>query len=90
MIQMSGHEYFKIGRASNVKQRMAHFQLPSKPKLIMSVKVANPAVVELILHREFEDKRLYGEWFNLDPNDLSEIKAKLASHESSSFPVLRG
>lgn len=68
---------FKIGKTKNLEKRMNVFgvKLPFENKLIYLVKTGNHHQTEVAFHKHFADKRLEGEWFALNKDDLSWIKA---------------
>lgn len=67
---------FKIGKTKNLRNRMNVFgvQLPFKYILVYDAKIINYHYVEKMLHDKFKHKHINGEWFNLTPEDLEEIK----------------
>jgi hypothetical protein len=68
--------YHKIGRTNNPKNRLAmlgvQMPFPVEPAHIAAVDDMYEA--EAYLHEFFSDKRAYGEWFELDPEDLEIIR----------------
>ncbi|MBX0315225.1 GIY-YIG nuclease family protein [Planococcus glaciei] len=67
---------FKIGKTKNVEKRMNIFgvKLPFENKLIYLIKTGNHHQTEAAFHKHFADKRLEGEWFALNKEDLAWIK----------------
>ena len=67
--------YYKIGATRNATQRIARFETsyPHDLKVHRVAHVQNMSLVESSLHTRFADKRVKGEWFNLDSNDLRVI-----------------
>ncbi|SDH35290.1 T5orf172 domain-containing protein [Planococcus glaciei] len=67
---------FKIGKTKNVEKRMNIFgvKLPFENKLIYLIKTGNHHQTEATFHKHFADKRLEGEWFALNKEDISWIK----------------
>lgn len=67
---------FKIGKTKNVEKRMNIFgvKLPFENKLIYLIKTGNHHQTEAAFHKHFADKRLEGEWFALNKEDISWIK----------------
>jgi hypothetical protein len=67
---------FKIGKTVNLKQRTRLFEvkLPFKNSLEHYAWFDDYTHAERSLHLRFHDKRLEGEWFDLAPEDLVEIK----------------
>jgi hypothetical protein len=66
-------KFYKIGKSINPLQREKTLQ-SEKPtiKLIHSFKAYD--YDERMLHDKFKDKRIRGEWFNLDQDDIDYIK----------------
>ena len=69
-------KYYKIGRTNDAVRRGTELriQLPEELVLIHSIKTDDPSGVEYYWHRRFESKRMNGEWFNLDSNDLKSFR----------------
>ncbi|HSJ37679.1 MAG TPA: GIY-YIG nuclease family protein [Planococcus sp. (in: firmicutes)] len=74
---------FKIGKTKNIEKRMNIFgvKLPFENKLIYLIKTGNHHQTEVAFHKHFSDKRLEGEWFALNKEDLSWIKAGIYTTE---------
>ncbi|MDQ0428548.1 putative GIY-YIG superfamily endonuclease [Planomicrobium stackebrandtii] len=68
---------FKIGKTKNLEKRMNIFgvKLPFENKLIFLIKTGNHHQTEAAFHKHFSAKRLEGEWFALNKEDLAWIKA---------------
>ncbi len=68
--------YYKIGKTNDTVRRGAEIriQLPEKMNLIHSIKTDDPSGVEAYWHRRFEPKRLNGEWFDLNVQDIKSFK----------------
>lgn len=68
--------YFKIGRTSKVERRMVQLgvQMPHPIEIVWTKHVSNMCVAEKFLHEMFSHKRMNGEWFNLNNDDLLIIK----------------
>lgn len=68
--------YFKIGRTVNPDDRMKTFgvKLPFEVKFECVVNAENMIQLERDLHERFADKRINGEWFNLNDADVEYIK----------------
>lgn len=79
VVQMEGHDLYKIGRSINVPRRMSEFgvQLPFKHKLLFAHRVPNGVVTETWLHRDFARYRANGEWFKLIPEHVEVIRWQL-------------
>ncbi len=69
-------KYYKIGKTNDRVRRGQELkiQLPEKVDLIHSIKTDDPSGVEAYWHRRFETKRMLGEWFNLDSEDIRAFK----------------
>lgn len=67
---------YKVGLSSNAEGRRAGLStgLPYKIELIHKVKCRNCYRVEQFFHEKFAAKRVRGEWFNLDPDDIEYFK----------------
>lgn len=65
----------KIGRADNVKKRMADLQVSNPSKLSLLCHFRAPSIFEPTLHTIFSKSRLRGEWFSITDEllDLAEI-----------------
>lgn len=68
---------FKIGKTKNLEKRMNIFgvKLPFENKLIFLIKTGNHHQTEATFHKHFSAKRLEGEWFALNKEELAWIKA---------------
>lgn len=77
--------YYKIGRTWNVDQRMKSLSqtlLPAPFVIVLSSRVYSGPKVEKALHNRYSSKRIRGEWFSLDSQDIDDIKQFLESkHE---------
>ncbi|AMO24691.1 hypothetical protein GCM10027034_09740 [Ramlibacter solisilvae] len=69
---------FKIGKTVNLKQRTKLFEvkLPFKNSLEHYAWFDDYTHAERSFHRRFHHKRLEGEWFDLQPDDLEAIKCE--------------
>lgn len=67
--------HHKIGRTKDMKTRIPSIgaKLPIEPEVILTVAVPDMAATERDLHALFADKRLNGEWFDLDEQDIRMI-----------------
>jgi len=63
-------DIYKIGRSENPKKRLSTLQISNKN---ISIVLICDDDVESLLHDRFSEKSVYGEWFNLDANDLLEL-----------------
>lgn len=74
---------FKIGKTKNIEKRMNVFgvKLPFENKLIYLIKTGNHHQTEVSFHKHFSDKRLDGEWFALNKDDVAWVKAGIYTPE---------
>ena len=75
------NNYHKIGISNNPRYR-EHTLQSDKPtiELLCSKEYPSRAIAEAIesaLHKVYANKRIRGEWFNLNPSDIEEIKQTL-------------
>ena len=75
---------YKIGRSQSIEKRIYTIQntTPFKIKLIFKKKVRDCFQMERKLHLKFKEKRIKGEWFQLNKEDIEEIKEMLYSESS--------
>ena len=68
---------FKIGKTKHVERYMNLFvvKLPFENKLIHLIKSGNHHQTKAAFHQHFKDKRLEGEWFALNQDDVAWLKA---------------
>ena len=68
---------FKIGKTKHIEKRMNLFniKLPFENKLIYLIKTGNHHQTEVAFHKHFSSKRLEGEWFSLNREDMKWIKS---------------
>jgi Meiotically up-regulated gene 113 len=74
---------FKIGKTKHIEKRMNVFgvKLPFKNELIYLIKTGNHHQTEVAFHKHFSTKRLEGEWFNLNQDDLTWVKEQNYTNE---------
>jgi hypothetical protein len=67
--------FYKIGHAGNVDSRVKSHQTssPFEVRIALAYFVGNMRKEEAWLHARFADKRVRGEWFKLDREDLELI-----------------
>lgn len=67
---------FKIGKTKHIEKRMNLFnvKLPFENKLIFLIKTGNHHQTEVAFHKHFSNKRVEGEWFTLNREDINWIK----------------
>ena len=73
---------YKIGRSTNPTRREKTLQ-SEKPTIELLFHNSGFYFDETALHRKFVDKRVRGEWFKLDADDLSEGKSYFADKEDA-------
>ncbi len=78
------NKYYKIGRSKIPEYRERTLQAQEPDISIMAKWIVNKPL-EKELHKKFIDKRLRGEWFDLDEEDLAEI-----SKIMKKFPQFNG
>ncbi|WP_211653456.1 GIY-YIG nuclease family protein [Planococcus alpniumensis] len=68
---------FKIGKTKHVERYMNLFvvKLPFENKLIHLINSGNHHQTKAAFHKHFSDKRLEGEWFSLNQEDVAWLKA---------------
>jgi hypothetical protein len=68
--------HYKLGRTKQLQPRLKTLgtQPPFKITLLFTHYVFNAALYEKRLHQRFASKRLNGEWFELNNDDLNSIK----------------
>lgn len=80
---MNGHIYigydsssrgFKIGKSINpyAREKQIRYMNPSFKLLAFGV-TPNQEYAEKFYHNKYRDKQIVGEWFDLSPEDVSEI-----------------
>lgn len=74
----------KIGKSKTKKRRTEQLDitLPYETKLLGTIKSSKYSALEKELHDRYESKRIRGEWFDLDKDDVKEILA-INNHISS-------
>lgn len=73
----------KIGLTDDVQKRFGSIDScsPCRIELHHYQFVQDTNRIERLLHQHFGAKRIKGEWFNLDPDEIQEAKGILDSHE---------
>lgn len=66
---------YKIGYAQNILKRIKFYYtlMPNKPIVIKTIACTDMRKAERFLHDKFKSKRLNGEWFKLNEEDLQYI-----------------
>jgi hypothetical protein len=67
---------YKIGLSINPQQRAKTIRAPNEQSIVIEHQISTEDMyaLENALHRRFSNKRLEGEWFELDPADVEYIK----------------
>ena len=67
---------YKIGRTNLVDRRLSELGATAsiEQELVWEIKTDDPAGIEAYWHRRFQEKRMKGEWFRLNPNDVKTFK----------------
>lgn len=75
VLRAQAGDFCKIGKTTSLSKRIAQLkiQLPFPVSVHAAYQIAQPARVESVLHEQFSDKRLNGEWFRLTESDLSRL-----------------
>jgi hypothetical protein len=82
----AGHVYvlrspygYKIGKTRNLRDRTRLFavKLPFPIEVLMAGWFADYSATERQMHRQFAAKRLEGEWFDLNDEDLKALRTQL-------------
>ncbi len=70
-------DYFKIGIANNVPNRLAQLYTgnPFDMKVVVVYGFENAEAIERSLHQRFRHKRVRGEWFVLSENEIEVLKS---------------
>lgn len=68
--------YFKIGRTRRPRKRIRKLSviLPFDIDVIHLIKTNDMVAAEQYMHERYQHKRVRGEWFELAPEDIAEIK----------------
>lgn len=70
------NKYYKIGKTSTIQGRLSALEtaMPYPMEVISIIVTSDYDSLELELHRRFRTKRRKNEWFELDDNDIAQIK----------------
>lgn len=77
LIQQVNGQHFKIGKSKDPDKRMSLFEvkLPFPIERICAIETDDMNELERELHETFANKRVDGEWFALDTEDVEYIKS---------------
>jgi len=67
----------KIGFTTDVEQRLRQLQTASPVLLTVLERVIGTPTIEAFFHRELRHRHIRGEWFRLQPDDISHALACL-------------
>jgi len=83
---------YKIGRTINIEKRMMGFKCHSirNYKLILFYYVYNYILVETEIHKLYKNKKIRNEWFNLNENEIIEIKNYLETRKLENNQKIKG
>jgi hypothetical protein len=75
---MKSGRFYKIGKSNSAarRERELAIQLPEKLRTVHVISTDDPTGIEAYWHKRFEAKRLNGEWFDLDVNDVAAFKRR--------------
>lgn len=70
--------HYKIGRTNNLERRNREIKLhlPFEAELIHRIMTDDPIGIEKYWHERFSDKRLHGEWFKLNAQDIKAFRRR--------------
>lgn len=71
-------KYYKIGKTNSIDRRQYEIglQLAEGLKPIHSIETDDPSGIEAYWHNRFKEKRMNGEWFNLDARDVRAFRLR--------------
>lgn len=81
IIGSSGSPLVKIGRTTNLTQRLAAIQRMSPVPLVVLCTYDGGSAVETAMHRHFKDRRTHGEWFDLGDDPVAATQAAIDDME---------
>ncbi|GKY87914.1 GIY-YIG nuclease family protein [Sinisalibacter aestuarii] len=75
---MKSGKYYKIGKTNSIDRRQYEIglQLAEGLEPIHSIETDDPSGIEAYWHNRFKDKRMKGEWFNLDSSDVRAFRLR--------------
>lgn len=92
LIENEDNKHIKIGIGKNPKQRIKQLQTGSsaKLKLLYQREVEFASKVESMLHIDYLDYRVHGEWFSLEGFDFQDIDNKITLYEKNFIALKSG
>jgi len=68
-------KYYKIGKSYDAYQRMKNIELssPFKLEMVYHAEVNDAHKLEKKIHRKFRNKRVKGEWFELNKDEVKAV-----------------
>lgn len=67
--------FYKIGKAKSPKTRLNSLRKGGVVEYVCVIKTDDYSGLERTLHEQFAEKRQFGEWFQLDANEIEYIKS---------------
>ena len=82
---IQSNKYYKIGQTKKLNARLGDLSrtCPDGIELITSVFSEDVKSLEASFHHKFSSKRIHGEWFELDNNDIAYIKSFSIAEEDT-------
>ena len=76
LLKIENKPQYKIGVTNNLNRRLKQIspKMPFELKVIHTIKDNQIYKLEEKLHNKFKDKKIKGEWFKLNDNDVNYIK----------------
>lgn len=74
---------FKIGWSLDPERRLEMLRVGSPAPLKVRLRGPGEQMLERVLHLKYAAKRLHGEWFRLDEDDVREIEKLLTSKDAA-------